>query len=479
MNGDVRMQEPFVPLSELRQKIEKHEAYEPIFGSDPSLISQKIALVRSVVETFVSAFGSQGPPDRPVTVMHVPGRLEFLGKHTDYAGGPVMNMAASRGFIAVAAANSRRVCSFHENSREWARFEYRLDARECCLSGGGDSRWVTYPQRTLERVIENFGTQSVAGVDVAFGSDLPPASGMSSSSGLMIMTFLSMLPYSPLQRHETFARLGLGEDRLALAHYLACCENGQSFVKDGEILDGSAGVGTFGGSQDQTAIFTAKPGHLTVNWFCPARWERDVAFPEDLALAMGFSGFRAEKTQKAREAFNRLSARAKAIPEAYNSLRGTSHQWAANLLDSPDAEGVLSEARDKRFLEQDLVGRYKSFFNESRVFIPQAADALVAGRHEILAEVINASHECSKAYLQNISPEIDGLVGLARRSGALAATGFGAGFGGSAYAVIERQDLEGFLARWEEAYRSWATPPYEPVFSTCEPVSCARAMFVA
>ncbi|MGD9525023.1 MAG: galactokinase, partial [Gemmatimonadales bacterium] len=46
------------------------------------------------------------------------------------------------------------------------------------------------------------------------------------------------------------------------------------------------------------------------------------------------------------------------------------------------------------------------------------------------------------------------LVAEARRQGAIAASAFGAGFGGSVWALSTRQEAAAFEARWLEAYRS-------------------------
>jgi galactokinase len=40
---------------------------------------------------------------RRVIAVYVPGRVEFLGKHTDYAGGRSLLMAVERGFRLLAA----------------------------------------------------------------------------------------------------------------------------------------------------------------------------------------------------------------------------------------------------------------------------------------------------------------------------------------------------------------------------------------
>lgn len=66
--------------------------------------------------------------------------------------------------------------------------------------------------------------------------------------------------------------------------------------------------------------------------------------------------------------------------------------------------------------------------------------------------LINESHELSKLYLKNIVEEVDFLQISANRLGAYGATGFGAGFGGSCYAVVDRPGADGFLGKWKEQY---------------------------
>ena len=50
-------------------------------------------------------------------------------------------------------------------------------------------RWSNYPMTVVRRVARNF-PDARRGCSMAFASDLPLAAGMSSSSALMVMTFL-------------------------------------------------------------------------------------------------------------------------------------------------------------------------------------------------------------------------------------------------------------------------------------------------
>ena len=84
----------------------------------------------------------------------------------------------------------------------------------------------------------------------------------------------------------------------SLAGYLATIENGRSFG----ALAGDRGVGTFGGSEDHTAILCCRPDTLSQYRFGPVARERDVPMPADHAFVVAFSGVVAEKTGAALDA---------------------------------------------------------------------------------------------------------------------------------------------------------------------------------
>ena len=98
----------------------------------------------------------------------------------------------------------------------------------------------------------NFADHHLNGATIRFHSDLPKAAGLSSSSALMIMVFAALESVNEIREPDDFQAEYHSD--LELAEYLGCIENGQSFRE----LEGSAGVGTFGGSQDHAAIMLGK-----------------------------------------------------------------------------------------------------------------------------------------------------------------------------------------------------------------------------
>ena len=79
----------------------------------------------------------------------VPGRIEVLGKHTDYGGGRSLICAAERGFHVVSAPRTDRRLALTDLGRGTALV---LDAD----GPRPDVSWATYPLTVLRRLARNF-----------------------------------------------------------------------------------------------------------------------------------------------------------------------------------------------------------------------------------------------------------------------------------------------------------------------------------
>lgn len=191
----------------------------------------------------------------------MPGRIELLGKHTDYAGGRSLLAACERGLVIGMRPRDDAVVTFLDaGTRAEARFA--MDPDLVPLTG----RWAGYPMTVARRLARNF-PNARRGADLVLASDLPSAAGLSSSSALIIATFLALADANALSDTPAWREhLATPE---SLAGYLGCVENGQDFGP----LTGELGVGTFGGSQDHTAILCCHAGALSQYRFCPVTFE--------------------------------------------------------------------------------------------------------------------------------------------------------------------------------------------------------------
>ena len=437
-------------FKELKYSISDRSHYEKLFGGEEEVVERKRKLFTRVVEEFEKTFNPS--PSDEVYAFFVPGRVEVFGKHTDYAGGHSILFAMDRGFFAVSRTNDLKMVRIREIDPSYGERVFPVsDKIEPPI---GD--WGNYPMTVVKRVCRNFGT-SLKGVDIMFGCDLPPAGGMSGSSALMIMTFFAFSAPNEIFEHPVFKENI--KDRNDLAMYLACIENGQSF----RSLSGERGVGTFGGSEDHTIILNGKQNMLSVYQFSPIIHKADIAYPSDLSFIILYSGVKAEKTGDAMYKYNLVSRRARLVVEKYNELYGTEHTVMRHILEENEgleAEEILRKVERatsgyiERGMDLDLPGRFKQFYLEVTEYIPQAVKAYVFRDYELLSKATNLSHEASKKYLWNIVDEIEFLQKRSLELGAIAASGFGAGFGGSAYAVVEKGKEAEFIEKISNEHRS-------------------------
>ncbi len=376
----------------------------------------------------------------------VPGRIEVLGKHTDYAGGRSLLCAVERGFCVVARPRRDPAVRIADARRRLG-VELRMSVGAAAPTDG----WTVYPSAVLSRIVRNFpGSQD--GADIAFASDLPRASGMSSSSALVVSIFTALAAVNRLEERPEYAKhIRSAED---LAGYLGCVENGYAFG----ALAGDAGVGTFGGSEDHTAILCCRTGHLSRYSFCPVRAEGSVRLPGDWTFVLAVSGVAADKTGNAQQAYNRASLSARAVLELWNEATGRGDATlAAAATQAPDAperiRDVLRYRRQPDFPPQRLRDRFDQFFEESERLVPAAAEAFAVQDAAALSRLVDRSQERAERFLGNQIPETVTLARSARNLGAFAASAFGGGFGGSVWALVPSGRAAEFRAAWQADYR--------------------------
>ncbi len=375
-----------------------------------------------------------------------PGRIEVLGKHTDYAGGRSLLCAVERGVCLVASPRSDgRVRVVDVRLNDTAEFVFDADLEPPM------GHWSNYPMTVVRRVARNF-PDARRGLDIALGSDLPLSAGVSSSSALVVALFLAVSYVNDLEHDETYRREIT--DREALASYLGCIENGQSFG----ALAGDRGVGIFGGSEDQTAILCCAPRTLSQYSFCPVRAEGTVRLREGYTFAIANSGVLAEKAGAAREAYNRASVATQVILRVWNESTGRADaSLAAAVESSPEAPGrirtMLRGATHAEYAPSILVDRFDQFVEESTRIIPEARRALDAGDLARFGALVDESQYNVERWLGNQIAETIALQRQARHLGAAASSAFGAGFGGSVWALVREADAGEFARQWESRYR--------------------------
>lgn len=375
----------------------------------------------------------------------VPGRIEVLGKHTDYAGGRSLLCAVTRGILASVAPRADSLVRVTDLVRR--------ETREVPLDPGLDvprGDWSNYVATVVRRVAQNF-PEARRGVDIRFVNDLPVASGLSSSTALVVAVFLALDAINGLAKTERY-RASISSPE-ALAAYLASVENGHDFGN----LPGDQGVGTLGGSEDHTAILCCRAECLSRYSFAPTRDEGVIPFPADRTFAVAFSGVAAEKAGTALASYNEASLATRRIVDIWNRETGrTDASLAAAIASEPEASEricrLLGDATEPDFSSRRLRERFDHFALESDEIVPRASNAFARGDFAAFGALVKASQEAAESLLRNQIPETVELVKFARAAGADAASAFGAGFGGSVWALVRTSDSDDFLRDWRAAY---------------------------
>lgn len=134
-----------------------------------------------LLEKFSATFGRS-----PEIIARAPGRIEFIGNHTDYNGGRVLGAAIDRGVWVALAARTDDWWNFASTQKEGV---VRIAVGDLSKRSDAES-WVNYPLGILSS-LGAFGLKIPAGLDYMAASDLPLGAGLSSSAAIEMASALT------------------------------------------------------------------------------------------------------------------------------------------------------------------------------------------------------------------------------------------------------------------------------------------------
>jgi galactokinase len=324
----------------------------------------------------------------PEILARAPGRIEFIGNHTDYNGGTVLGAAIDRGvWVAVArrADGRRRLAS--DRRGQIIDVPAGLPERRT-----GPESWANYPLGVLA-AFPHFGLSVPAGFDYLAMSDLPAGAGLSSSAAIELASALA------------FAALaGENPQRETLVRAARHAENEFVGVPCG-ILD--QGVSGFGRQDHLVFIDCRGPSFDTVPLPAGAHfWIFNTHTKHALV-----DGLYAERHRECMAAAQALGV-AQLVDVSPGAL-------AAGVGRLPAVEG-----RRARHIVEEI----------ARVGATVAA--LRRGDLAAVGQLLTASHRSSQTLFENSTTELDFLVdALAAAPHVFGARLTGGGFGGAVMAL--------------------------------------------
>ena len=341
-------------------------------GSDPAP-AHGVACAARASALHRACFGAD-----PTVGGSASGRVNLIGDHVDYAGGPVLPMAiAARTHVAIAPATRDAFAS------EWS----------------GDEGWTRYASGVLVEL--RAAGVALPPVSVAVASEVPVGAGLSSSAALEVAV--------------ARAALALAGAAMAPREIALLCQRAEHVH-----------AGTPCGIMDQWCVAHAQAGEAILLDCTTLAW-RVVALPAELSIEIVDSGVRHALRDGG------YAARRADVEEAARLL------GVARLAEVPcatPAPGVTRASPALDALPPRLARRARHVVGEC-ARVHRAVEALAAGDLALFGQLLSESHASLRDDFDVSTPELDAIVERARSDGALGARMTGGGFGGSA--IIARR----------------------------------------
>ncbi len=346
----------------------------------------------------------------PEKVAAAPGRLEFIGNHTDYNGGLVMGVAVDRGVTCAVARRKDDRLVFHSG-------EMAVEARSKIgdiVPLSGDASWANYALGVFDQLLKA-GMQAETGFDMAVSTTLPFGAGMSSSAAFELSSGLALgALYGFEQSTADWARLG----RRAENHFVG--------VPCG-ILD--QGVSAFG-----------LKDHL-VRIDCKEESFARVRLPEGLHFWVFNTGVKHALLDSL------YATRHKECMDALKILQQSEPSLTCLADTTPDVVRAQSEKLGPVLTKRAL------HVTEEIARVQKMQELLGSGDLTAAGALLTASHESSRDLFENSVPELDFLVEQLRTApGVYGCRLTGGGFGGAVMAVTGPSFGENDAATVSKAY---------------------------
>lgn len=364
--------------------------------------------IRQATSLFQERYGSG-----PSVLVSAPGRVNLLGEHTDYNGGPVLPLALDRRTV-IAAARAERWEAVSAVDQE----VHALDP-ERNVPGA----WTGYLVGVV-RVLRRNGI-SVPPARLAIASSVPVGAGLSSSAALTVATARALTALAG-------RRVAPG----VLADIAWHAEHDE--------------VGVHCGRMDQTIAALARAGHAMLfetasgavhHLPLPGRvWIFDTGVSHRLT-----GGELNQRRRECEEGLRQVNERGAGVrhlaeveePALPALLRGIPMPWSVRV------RHVVTETVRTR----------------------AAAQALAARDFGTLGRLMLEGHQSLRVDYQSSCAEADLLVDSLLHFGALGARLTGAGWGGAVIALLPEEKSARIVAEVQEAYRGaygrvplvWAT----------------------
>lgn len=359
------------------------------------------AIPKRLGREFAAVYGRQ-----PAFATRAPGRVEFIGNHTDYNGGTVLGAAIDRGTCVAIAPRADRRWRFHSSQGG------RIVSIPCgnLRKQTGAKSWVNYLLGVIA-AFPGFGLRRPEGFDCHVSSDVPTGAGLSSSAALELSSALAFLALTNQSAsREAIVKIGRHAENNFVGVPSGILDQGVSgFGEKNRLVWIDCRVPEFDTvplpAEAQFWIFNTHTKHALVDGLYAARHESCMAAAKALGVDL-----LVDASVKDLEA-----KRSKLTPENYKRARH-----------------VIDEIRR----------------------VAATVKALRSRNLKVVGRLLVESHESSRTLFENSTPELDFLVeALVAEANVYGARLTGGGFGGAVMALTSTKFSVAQARRVSAAYR--------------------------
>ena len=345
----------------------------------------------------------------PEKIFMAPCRINLIGEHTDYNYGLALPAAISK-YIA-AAVGKRDDHKIHLKSLN-KRYEVEVDLDK--ISNSVENGWGNYPLGIFW-VLQKRGFKLPFGLNIVYQSNVPIASGLSSSAALLNLTaFIASNMYDiPLKP----------EDIALLAHQSETEFNGLQC-----------------GVMDEFAIALGKKNKCILLDCKDNSFEyKDIDFKE-YSLAVIVSNVRRNLVVSPYNTRVEECRKAVELLKPYFDIESLSDLKVSDL------------EKCKELIKDDVIYRRVRHIVTENQRVRDFVEASKNGDVRRMAEILNKSHESLRDDYEVTGEYLDYIHEISLKYGALGERMTGAGFGGSSIALIKKSEFETFKEKVSKDY---------------------------
>ena len=371
--------------------------------------------IRVLEEKFIEIYG-----EGEIRIFHSPGRVNLIGEHIDYNGGYVFPCAldfGTYGLVRKRKDNKIRLASMN--------FSKTVYVDLCNIQYKEDDDWGNYIKGVIKVLLDE--GYNVGGMDILVSGNIPNGAGLSSSASIEVLTGVII--------DELFNK---GEiDKVQLVKLCQRAEN--------EFVGVNCGI------MDQFAVGMGKKNKAILLNCDTLEYEyAEMELRDYILVIMNTNKRRALSESK----YNERRTECEEGLRIINEHKKIDNLCKLNEEDFSNLRYLLEDDRIRKRVEHVVYenGRVKEAFK-----------MLNEGNIKGFGELLKESHISLKDLYEVTGKELDTVVELSLEcDGCIGARMTGAGFGGCAIALVEKNSVNSFIQYVKENYKDKIG--YEPSF---------------